>query len=65
MHQTAVVVSFTFTGIFLQNIQQQQEDHLDECPKYALKIDAKVEWRLRELTDDEKPNPIFDIPLEV
>jgi low-affinity ferrous iron transport protein len=33
--------------------------------KYALKIDAEVEWRLREITDDLKPNPIFDIPAEI
>lgn len=58
---TAVAVALTFTSVFLQNIQQQQEDRLEKCLHYALKIDAEVEHRLRELTEDQKPNPIFEI----
>ncbi|TVY73369.1 Low-affinity iron/zinc ion transport protein fet4 [Lachnellula suecica] len=58
---TAVAVVLTFTSVFLQNIQQQQEDSLEKCLEYALKIDAEVEHRLRELTEDFKPNPIFEI----
>lgn len=58
---TAVAVVLTFTSVFLQNVQQQQEDSLDKCLEYALKIDAEVEHRLRELTEDYKPNPIFEI----
>lgn len=59
---TATAISLTFTSVFLQNVQQQQEDRLDLCLNYALKIDAQVEYRLRELTEDPKPNPIFEIP---
>ncbi|KAF4624647.1 hypothetical protein G7Y89_g13523 [Cudoniella acicularis] len=58
---TATAVALTFTSVFLQNIQQQQEDKLESCLQYALKIDAEVEHRLRELTSDSKPNPIFEI----
>jgi low-affinity ferrous iron transport protein len=58
---TAVAVALTFTSVFLQNIQQQQEDSLEKSLHYALKIDAEVEHRLRELTEDYKPNPIFEI----
>ncbi|KAH8657570.1 low affinity iron transporter-like protein [Tricladium varicosporioides] len=58
---TATAVALTFTSVFLQNIQQQQEDNLEKCLHYALKIDAEVEHRLREITTDEKPNPIFEI----
>lgn len=59
---TATAVSLTITSVFLQNIEQSQEDKLEQCLHYALKIDAEVEYRLRELTEDAKPNPIFEIP---
>lgn len=59
---TATAISLTITSVFLQNIQQQQEDTLEKCLEYALKIDAEVEYRLRELTEDSKPNPIHEIP---
>lgn len=59
---TATAISLTFTSVFLQNVQQQQEDRLKACLDYALKIDAEIEHRLRELTNDTKPNPIFEIP---
>lgn len=59
---TATAVALTFTSVFLQNIQQQQEDSLDKCLDYALRIDAEVEWRLREITGDYQPNPVFEIP---
>ncbi|PBP27171.1 low affinity iron transporter-like protein [Diplocarpon rosae] len=62
---TATAISLTFTSVFLQNVQQQQEDRLDLCLNYALKIDAQVEYRLREITEDPKPNPIFEIPANV
>ncbi|PBP28984.1 low affinity iron transporter-like protein [Diplocarpon rosae] len=62
---TATAISLTFTSVFLQNVQQQQEDRLDLCLNYALKIDAQVEYRLREITEDPKPNPIFEIPADV
>ncbi|CAL3965306.1 hypothetical protein PZA11_001912 [Diplocarpon coronariae] len=62
---TATAISLTFTSVFLQNVQQQQEDRLDRCLNYALKIDAQVEYRLRELTEDPQPNPIFEIPADV
>ncbi|KUJ16962.1 low affinity iron transporter-like protein [Mollisia scopiformis] len=58
---TATALSLTITSVFLQNIQQQQEDKLEKCLEYALKIDAEVEYKLRELTEDEKPNLIFEI----
>ncbi|KAE8442065.1 hypothetical protein EG329_003873 [Mollisiaceae sp. DMI_Dod_QoI] len=59
---TATALSLTITSVFLQNIQQQQEDKIEKCLEYALKIDAEVEYKLRELTEDEKPNPIFEVP---
>lgn len=59
---TAAAVVLTFTSMFLQNVEQRQEDNLEKSLKYATKIDAEVEYRLRELTADQKPNPIFEIP---
>ncbi|KAF7901242.1 hypothetical protein EAF00_003463 [Botryotinia globosa] len=59
---TAIAVALTFTSIFLQNLQQQQEDNLEQCLEYALRVDSEVEWRLREITNDYQPNPIFEIP---
>ncbi|RDW75332.1 putative low affinity iron protein [Coleophoma cylindrospora] len=59
---TATAVALTFTSVFLQNIQQQQEDNLEKSLEYATKIDAEVEEHLRELAEDFKPNPIFEIP---
>jgi low-affinity ferrous iron transport protein len=58
---TAVAVALTFTSVFLQNIEQQQEDNLEKCLDYALKIDAEIEYHLRKLLEDTKPNPIFEI----
>lgn len=58
---TATALSLTITSVFLQNIQQAQEDKLEKCLEYALKVDAEIEYKLRELTEDEKPNPIFEI----
>jgi low-affinity ferrous iron transport protein len=60
---TITALSLTLTSVFLQNIQQQQEDNLEKSLEYALKVDAKVEYRLREITEDTKPNPIYEIPL--
>ncbi|ESZ92913.1 hypothetical protein SBOR_6686 [Sclerotinia borealis F-4128] len=62
---TATAVALTFTSVFLQNIQQQQEDNLEKCLEYALKVDAEVEWRLREITNDYQPNPVFEIPAPI
>jgi low-affinity ferrous iron transport protein len=56
-------LSLTLTSVFLQNIQQQQEDNLERSLEYALKVDAEVEYRLREITEDTKSNPIHEIPL--
>lgn len=58
---TATALSLTLTSVFLQNIQQAQEDKLEKCLTYALKVDAEIEYKLRELTEDSKPNPIFEI----
>ncbi|KAI9054944.1 hypothetical protein LZ554_002087 [Drepanopeziza brunnea f. sp. 'monogermtubi'] len=62
---TATAITLTFTSVFLQNVQQQQEDRLELCLQYAMKIDAEAEYRLRELTKDVKPNQIFEIPADV
>ena len=59
---TAVAVALTFTSVFLQTIEQQQEDSLEKCLDYALKIDAEIDYHLRDLLEDTKPNPIFEIP---
>jgi low-affinity ferrous iron transport protein len=59
---TITALSLTLTSVFLQNIQQQQEDNLEKCLEYALKVDAEVEYRLREITEDSKPNSIHEIP---
>ncbi|EPQ65430.1 Bgt-1232 [Blumeria graminis f. sp. tritici] len=59
---TATALALTFTSIFLQNIQQHQEDKLSRCLEQALKIDAGIELQLRALTGDQKPNPIYTIP---
>ncbi|TGO20548.1 hypothetical protein BPAE_0286g00050 [Botrytis paeoniae] len=59
---TATAVALTFTSIFLQNIQQQQEDNLEQCLEYVLRVDSEVEWRLREITNDYQPNSVFEIP---
>ena len=60
---TITALSLTLTSVFLQNIQQQQEDNLDRSLEYALKVDAEVEYRLREITADTKSNPIHEILL--
>ncbi|KAN0104596.1 low affinity iron transporter-like protein [Hyaloscypha variabilis] len=60
---TITALSLTLTSVFLQNIQQQQEDNLERSLEYALKVDAEVEYRLREITEDTKSNPIHEIPL--
>lgn len=59
---TVTAIILTFTSVFLQNIQQQQEDSLEKSLEYATNVDAEVEKHLRELADDSKPNPIFEIP---
>ncbi|KAE9363607.1 low affinity iron transporter-like protein [Stipitochalara longipes BDJ] len=59
---TITALSLTLTSVFLQNIQQQQEDNLEKSLEYALKVDAEVEYRFREITEDTKPNPIYEIP---
>jgi low-affinity ferrous iron transport protein len=60
---TITTLSLRLPGVFLQNIQQQQEDNLDRSLEYALKVDAEVEYRLREITADTKSNPIHEISL--
>jgi low-affinity ferrous iron transport protein len=60
---TITALSLTLTSVFLQNIQQSQEDNLEKCLAYALKVDAEVEYRLRAITEDTKPNPIHEIPV--
>ncbi|KAF7900585.1 uncharacterized protein EAF01_007887 [Botrytis porri] len=59
---TATAVALTFASIFLQNIQQQQEDNLEQSLEYALRVDSEVEWRLGAITNDYRPNPVFEIP---
>lgn len=59
---TATAIVLTFTSMFLQNVEQRQEDNLERSLEYATKIDAEIEYHLRELTADGKPNPIFTIP---
>lgn len=58
---TAVAVALTFTSIFLQNRQQQQEDTLDRALEYSMKIDKDIEFRLREMTGDVKANDLVVI----
>ena len=62
LYQHSHRISLTFTGVFLQHFQQQQECRHDLCLNYALKIDTEVYDRLRELTEDIRPNPIFETP---
>lgn len=59
---TGTAISLTITSMFLQNVQQQQEYILEKCLEYSLRIDAEIESRLRELTEDSKPNPIIEPP---
>jgi low-affinity ferrous iron transport protein len=58
---TATAIVLTFTSMFLQNVEQGQEDNLESSLEYATEIDAEIEYRLRELTGEKKPNPIFEI----
>lgn len=58
---TATAIVLTFASMFLQNVEQRQEDNLEKSLEYATKIDAEIEGRLREITGDRKPNPIFEI----
>ncbi|KAI1003831.1 hypothetical protein K3495_g4376 [Podosphaera aphanis] len=60
---TATAVILTFTSVFLQNLQQNQEEKLEKCLEHILKSDAMIEKRLRSLTGDQTPNPIFTIPV--
>ncbi|TVY91129.1 Low-affinity iron/zinc ion transport protein [Lachnellula willkommii] len=60
---TATAVALTFTSVFLQSLEQQQEDTLETCLEFALKIDADIEYHLRDLLEDNKPNPIVSIPV--
>lgn len=57
---TALIL--TFTSVFLQNIQQREEDKLTRCLEHTLKIDSSIERQLRILTGDQKPNEIYTIP---
>jgi len=58
---TATAIVLTFASMFLQNVEQRQEDNLEKSLEYATKIDAEIEYKLRELTGDVKPNPIFEV----
>jgi low-affinity ferrous iron transport protein len=58
---TATAIVLTFASAFLQNVEQRQEENLEKSLEYATKIDCEIEQRLRELTGDTKPNPIFEI----
>ncbi|RKF59844.1 Low-affinity iron/zinc ion transport protein fet4 [Erysiphe neolycopersici] len=59
---TVTALILTFTSVFLQNIQQREEDRLTRCLQHTLKIDAGIERQLRILTGDQKPNQIYTIP---
>ncbi|KAI6244819.1 Low-affinity iron/zinc ion transport protein fet4 [Erysiphe necator] len=59
---TATALALTFTSVFLQNIQQREEEKHSRFLEQALKIDSQIEKRLRLLTGDQKPNSIFSIP---
>ncbi|KAI0995417.1 hypothetical protein K3495_g12762 [Podosphaera aphanis] len=59
---TATAVLLTFTSVFLQNFQQHQENELAKSMKLVMKTDALIEERLRNLTGDRIPNPVFTIP---
>ncbi|CAD6501157.1 BgTH12-01411 [Blumeria graminis f. sp. triticale] len=60
---TATALVLTFTSVFLQNIQQSQEDKLAKLLEQAIKIDIVIEQNLRALTGDQRLNPIFTIPV--
>ncbi|KAI6246584.1 Low-affinity iron/zinc ion transport protein fet4 [Erysiphe necator] len=59
---TITALVLTFTSVFLQNIQQRQEDKLKRCLEHTQKIDAGIERQLRILTGDQRPNEIYTIP---
>lgn len=58
---TATALVLTFTSVFLQNIQQREEETHSRCLELALKVDAQIEKRLRVLTGYRKPNLIFSV----
>lgn len=58
---TATALVLTFTTVFLQNIQQREEEKLSPRMNYAQEIDAIIEYRLRILTAYQKNNVIHSI----
>jgi low-affinity ferrous iron transport protein len=56
---TAVAVQLTFTSMFLQNVRRRHADRLEQTLDSISVVDSEFERRLREMTGDTEPNPIF------
>lgn len=54
---TGTALEITFVTMFLQNIRQQHEDHLEKTVKVVENLDREVEMQLRRMTGDMTPNP--------
>lgn len=63
---TGTALEITFVTMFLQNIRQQHEDHMEKTVKTIEGLDKDVEMQLRRLTGDMTPNPtIASEPLKL
>lgn len=54
---TGTALEITFVTMFLQNIRQQHENHLQKTVETLENLDKDVEMQLRRLTGDMTPNP--------
>lgn len=55
---TATALEITLTTMFLQNIRQQHDDHLEKCIKSIELIDSEIEAQLRRITGDREENAV-------
>ncbi|KAI9344155.1 Low affinity iron permease-domain-containing protein [Pilaira anomala] len=58
---TAVAVELTFTSMFLQNTRRRHMEYLEKCLKSIMQSDSELEVSLREISNDNEPNPIITV----
>lgn len=57
---TGTALEITFVTMFLQNIRQEHENHMEETVKTIERLDKDVEMQLRRMTGDMTPNPTIN-----
>lgn len=63
---TGTALEITFVTMFLQNIRQQHENHMNKTVQTMDNLDREIEMQLRRLTGDMTPNPtIASEPLKL